>query len=272
MVEMYNIIKQAKVLLKYYQRLSNTKFRLYQKQKQKINQNGIMMINKKVLFVLTSHDKKGPSGKPTGYYLKEVSHPWQEFINAGFIVDFVSPKGGNPPVDGFDEIDAINAIFLASNDYRQKVQNSLTPQQINPEQYCAIFYAGGHGTMWDFAENIELQEIARQIYENKSKKGIIGAVCHGPAALINIKLSNGQYLVANKAINAFTNEEEIAVGLQDIVPFMLEDKLIERGAKFEKSDLWEKHIAVDDRVVTGQNPASAAGVAIAMIAAININD
>ncbi|MDI9347989.1 MAG: type 1 glutamine amidotransferase domain-containing protein [Methylacidiphilales bacterium] len=216
----------------------------------------------KILFVVTSHDKKGSTGEPTGFYLSEVSHAWNVLVGAGYEIDFVSPKGGKAPVDGFDLGDAVNKKFWDDAKYRAKVENTLTPAQVRPEEYGAIYYAGGHGTMWDFPDNTAIASLATLIYE---RGGVVGAVCHGPAGLVNIKLSNGKYLVEGKRINAFTNEEEIAVKLQGVVPFMLESRLIERGAKFEKSGLWQKHIAVDQRVVTGQNPASATGVGEAIV-------
>lgn len=212
---------------------------------------------KKVLFVVTSHDKKGNTGQPTGYYLAEVAHPWDVLHNAGYEIDFVSPQGGKAPVDGFNLEDPINKKFWDDTKYRTKIENTMKPSEVKTEEYSAILYAGGHGTMWDFADNVELAKIATKIYENN---GVVSAVCHGPAGLVNIKLSNGKYLVDGKKINAFTNEEEIAVKLENVVPFMLETTLIERGAKFEKSGLWQKHVTTDQRVVTGQNPQSAQGV------------
>jgi putative intracellular protease/amidase len=209
---------------------------------------------KKVLFVVTSHDKKGNTGQATGYYLAEVSHPWEVLYNAGYEIDFVSPQGGKAPVDGFNLDDAVNKKFWENTIYRTKIENTMKPSDVKTEEYCAILYAGGHGTMWDFADNTELALIAAKIYESN---GVVSGVCHGPAGLVNIKLSTGKYLVDGKKINAFTNEEEKAVGLENVVPFMLETKLIERGAKFEKSGLWQAHVAVDNRVVTGQNPQSA---------------
>lgn len=217
---------------------------------------------KKVLFVVTSHDKKGNTGQPTGYYLSEVSHPWAILHSAGYEIDFVSPKGGKAPIDGFTLEDPINKKFWENETYRYKVEHTMKPDEVNPKNYIAIHYAGGHGTMWDFADNKKIAEIARQIYENN---GVISAVCHGPAGLVNIKLSNGKYLVDGKKITAFTNEEEIAVKLDKVVPFLLETKLIESGAKFEQSGLWQPHITVDQRVVTGQNPQSAKGVGEAVL-------
>lgn len=209
---------------------------------------------KKILFVVTSHNKKGNTGKQTGYYLSEVSHPWDVLHNAGYEIDFVSPKGGKAPVDGFNLNDPINKKFWEDKTYRHKIENTLKPSQINPAEYIAIHYAGGHGTMWDFPENKEIAEIATKIYENN---GYISAVCHGPSGLVNIKLRDGKYLVDGKKVNAFTNEEEQAAGLTNVVPFLLESELIKRGAIFEKSGLWQSHVTVDQRLITGQNPASA---------------
>jgi putative intracellular protease/amidase len=225
----------------------------------------ITTMQKKILFVVTSHSKKGDTGQPTGYYLAEVSHPWDVLHSAGYEIDFVSPQGGKAPVDGFNLNDSINKKFWDDTKYRTKIENTLKPGEVKPEAYSAILYAGGHGTMWDFADNAELAAIAAKIYEHN---GIVSAVCHGPAGLVNIKLSNGKYLVDGKRINAFTNEEEIAVGLEKVVPFMLETTLIERGAIFEKSGLWQNHVAVDGRVITGQNPASAHSVGEAVLTAL----
>ncbi|WP_333599324.1 type 1 glutamine amidotransferase domain-containing protein [Flavobacterium sp.] len=225
-------------------------------------QNNTKM-KKKILFVVTSHDKKGSTNQPTGYYLSEVSHPWEILHEAGYEIDFVSPQGGKAPVDGFDLSDPVNKKFWEDKVYRHKVENTLKPSQVNPADYVAIHFAGGHGAVWDFPDNEAIATIAAKIYENN---GIVSAVCHGPAGLVNIKLSNGKYLVDGKKVNAFTNEEEIAVGLEKVVPFLLEDKLIERGAKFEKSGLWQSHVVSDHRLITGQNPQSAVAVGKAIAA------
>lgn len=220
-------------------------------------------MKKKILFVVTSHDKKGATNEPTGYYLSEVTHPWEILQEAGYEIDFVSPKGGKAPVDGFDLTDSVNKRFWEDESYHNKIENTLKPSQVNPADYAAIYFAGGHGAVWDLPDNGEIAIIAAKIYENK---GIVSAVCHGPAGIVNIKLSNGKYLVEGKKVNAFTNEEEIAVGLEKIVPFLLEDKLKERGAKFEKSGLWQSHVVNDQRLITGQNPQSAVAVGKAIAA------
>jgi putative intracellular protease/amidase len=214
-------------------------------------------MKKKILFVVTSHDRKGNTGLPTGYYLSEVSHAWRVLKDAGYEIDFVSPKGGEPPVDGFDLTDPDNKAFWEDEYYHNKISHSYKPAQVKPEEYAAIYYAGGHGAVWDLPDNEEIAKIAARIYENN---GIISAVCHGPAGIVNIKLSNGKYLIEGKKVNGFTNEEEAAVKLDQIVPFLLEDKLIQRGGVYEKSGPWQQHVVTDGRLVTGQNPQSAHAV------------
>jgi putative intracellular protease/amidase len=219
-------------------------------------------MSRKILVVLTSHDTLGNTGKETGFYLPEVSHPVDVFDRAGFAVEYVSPRGGKAPMIGVDRVDPLNVAFLDNPAKVAQVEHTLHPSQVNPSEYAAVFYAGGHGTMWDFPETPDLDQIATRIYE---QGGIVGAVCHGPAGLVNIKLTNGDYLVAGKAVAGFTNEEEVAVGLADVVPFLLEDKLIERGATVDKAPNFEAQVVVSDRLVTGQNPASAMGVAEQMV-------
>src|SRR4030066_1190918 len=155
---------------------------------------GAVMKNK-ILFVLTSHDRKGETGQPTGYYLPEAAHPWAVLQAAGFEIDFISPKGGKPPMDGVDLSDPVNRAFLESQGVSRKIDNTSTPDQVNVGDYAAIFFVGGPGKMWDFPNNASLARLAATIYEDG---GVVGAVCHGPAALMNIKLSNGQYLVKGK--------------------------------------------------------------------------
>jgi putative intracellular protease/amidase len=213
---------------------------------------------KKILIALTSHGQLGATGRPTGFYLPEAAHPYHVFAAAGYRVDFVSPHGGEPPMDGVDRSDPIQAAFLDDVDAMAKVRATLRPEEVNPADYDAIFYAGGHGVMWDFPANTRLAEIARDIYE---AEGVVAAVCHGPAALVNITLSDGRHLVDGKTVSTFTNEEEAAVGLTEVVPFLLESRLRERGATITKAANFQAHTAVSERLVTGQNPASAAPVA-----------
>lgn len=212
---------------------------------------------KRILFVLTSHDRKGDTGKPTGFFLGEVTHPHHVLTAAGFAIDYVSPKGGEAPIDGNDLSDPINKAFMENPTNVQAIKNTLRPGEVKQENYAAIFYAGGHGTMWDFADNVELARIGGAIYD---RGGVVGAVCHGPAGLVNLKLADGSYLVAGRNVAAFTNEEERAVELEKVVPFLLQDKLVERGARHQAAPKFQAKVVVDGRLVTGQNPASATGV------------
>lgn len=218
-------------------------------------------MSKRILIVLTSHDTLGNTGKETGFYLPEVSHPVAVFDRANFTVDYVSPKGGKAPMIGVDLTDPLNRAFVENPEKMAQIEHTKRPEQVDPNEYDAIFYAGGHGTMWDFPNTPELDRIAETIYD---RGGIVGAVCHGPAGLVNLKL-NDQYLVAGKTVATFTNEEETAVELNEVVPFLLESKLIERGATVEKAANFQEKVVVSDRLVTGQNPASATGVAQAMV-------
>lgn len=211
---------------------------------------------KKVLFALTSHNRKGNTGQPTGYYLPEAAHPWHVLDADGFEIDFVSPQGGRPPMDGADAADAISRQFLDNPDIAEKLGDTPKPEQIKPGEYAAILFVGGHGAMWDFAENRALAGIAASIYE---AGGVVGAVCHGPAGLVNLQLSSGEYLVKGKQVAAFTDEEERAVNLDKVVPFLLSGTLRQRGALLKPAPNWQPNVVVDGRLVTGQNPASAEG-------------
>lgn len=216
----------------------------------------------RVLIVLTSHDQLGATGRKTGAYLAEISHPYAAFTAAGVAVEFASVQGGAVPLDGVDRKDPTNAAFLDAPGLLDQVHASLAPTQIDPSRYDAIFYAGGHGTMWDFPDEPTLAAVAAAIYE---RGGLVGAVCHGPAGLVNVRLSDGTPLVAGKELAAFTNAEEAAVGLTDVVPFLLADALVSRGAIHRPAPNWQKQVIVSERLVTGQNPASAGGVATAMV-------
>ncbi len=207
----------------------------------------------RILFVISSHEKLGDTGKKTGYFLSEVAHPWKVLTEAGYEIDFVSPKGGKCPVDGFDIEDPVNKEFWENAEYKSKIDNSMKPSEVNPEDYAAIHYAGGHGTVWDFPNNDSIARIGANIYENG---GVVTAVCHGPTGLMNLKLSDGSYLVNGKKVNAFTNEEEKAMELDEVVPFLLEDELKKRGADFQKAEMWEEFTVTDGRLITGQNPQS----------------
>lgn len=213
---------------------------------------------KRVAIVLTNHGQLGDTGKPTGFYLSEASHPYEVFHAAGYEIDFLSPKGGLAPMDGVDRKDPINAAFLDDAALVARTKATMAIPAADPARYDAIFFSGGHGTMWDFPNDPGVQQLIRTVYE---RGGVVAAVCHGPAALVNAKLSDGTWLVAGKQVSSFTDEEEIAVKLEKVVPFALETSLRARGARFVESPNFEPRVAVSERLVTGQNPASATGVA-----------
>lgn len=217
---------------------------------------------KRILFVLTSHDRKGDSGQATGFYLPEAAHPWAALDAAGVSVDFVSPQGGAAPMDGAAQPDPVCQRFLAMPAVMDKVRNTLRPEQVNAADYAGIFYVGGHGTMWDFPDDQALAALAAAVYE---AGGVVAAVCHGPAGLVNLKLSDGRYLVDGKRLAAFTDDEERAVGLDAVVPFLLASTLRQRGAIHVPAPNWQDNVVADGRLVTGQNPASAAGVGREMV-------
>jgi putative intracellular protease/amidase/quinol monooxygenase YgiN len=218
---------------------------------------------RRVLMVLTSHDQLGDTGNETGWYLPEAAHPWAEFCVAGFAVDFVSPKGGYGNVIGVDLTDERQAAFLHA--YGPQGPDSMTPDQIDPTRYDAVFYVGGHGTMWDLPDAMGIAKIAASVYDDG---GVVAAVCHGPAGLINITTADGQPLVAGKRFAAFTDSEERAVGLDGVIPFFLSKQLTARGGTHVPAPDFAEQVIVDGRLVTGQNPASATGVAAGVVGAL----
>lgn len=222
--------------------------------------------DKRVLFILTSHAEKGNTGEKTGFYLSEAAHPWKVLTSNGISVDFVSIKGGMPPVDGFKLDDPVNREFWENPEVQKALKNTQTPGEVDPNQYHAVHFVGGHGTMWDFPENKDIALIAASVYENS---GYISAVCHGPAGLLNIRLSDGTYLIDGKTVTSFTNAEEAAAGLTEVVPFLLEDALVKRGANFVGDENWSDHVQVSGRLITGQNPQSATSVGNELVRAIN---
>lgn len=213
----------------------------------------------RALIVVTSHDRLGETGKQTGYYLPEVTHPYYALRDAGVEVDIASPRGGEAPMDSGsrDLTDPANARFLDSAADRDKITRTIPLADVDPAAYDGILFAGGHGTMWDFRDDPHVQRLAAAIHQ---RGGVVAAVCHGPAALVDVKLSSGDYLVAGKKVTGFSNAEEEAAKLTQVVPFLLESMLVERGGRYHKADLWQERVVTDGRLVTGQNPASAAGV------------
>ncbi|MGW1200803.1 type 1 glutamine amidotransferase domain-containing protein [Streptomyces sp. NPDC002536] len=217
----------------------------------------------KVRFALTSHGELGDTGRRTGFYVPEVAHPARVFRAAGCEIGFVSVLGGAPPQDGVKPGDTVVGDFL--QEHREALAATPAAGQVAAEDVDILFYAGGHGTMWDFPDATALAGLAARVYE---RGGVVAAVCHGPAGLVNVRLSDGSHLVEGKQVSSFTDAEEAAVGLTGVVPFLLESTLVRRGAKFTKAPDFTEHAVADGRLVTGQNPASAHRVALLALEAL----
>lgn len=219
---------------------------------------------KKVLIVLTSHDQLGDTGNKTGFWLPELTHPYYRLKKANVEVDIASIKGGLAPIDAkaFTEADEYHQKFLNDAELLTKVINSIPLASVDASQYDAVIYSGGSGPMWDFPNNKDINRISNDIYQNN---GIVAAVCHGVAALTEVRLSNGDLLIQGKRVTGFSNIEESQLGTENIVPFLLQDKLVAQGASYVEASPWQENVVVDGRIITGQNPASATPLADAII-------
>ena len=225
---------------------------------------------KKVLVVVTNVSKYPNHERATGLWFGEAVHFVDEMEKAGYKIDYVSPKGGYTPIDphslASESMTELDWQYYLNNDFLNKLGTTLSADQVNPEEYDAIYYTGGHGVMWDYPDDENLQNIASKIYENG---GIVSAVCHGSVGLLNIKNGAGENLIANKKVAGFTNTEEIALGLDKMVPFLTEDELVNRGAHYTKGEDWAEFAVADQRVVSGQNPASGGAVAKEVLKILN---
>lgn len=210
----------------------------------------------KVLAVVTSATEMGTSGKSTGYELTELSRTYYVFKANGFEVDIASPKGGEPKVVIDDEdMGAYDFAFLNDTIAQHKAKHTIPVADVDPADYEAVFFVGGKGAMFDFPENQAIQHIVREVYQSGS---VVGAVCHGPAALVNVRLDNGKYLLENKSVSGFTNDEELFLipEAATIFPFLLQSELENKGAKFSEGSTYLEHISREENLVTGQNPWS----------------
>ena len=223
-----------------------------------------------ILIVLTSHDQLGDTGEKTGFWLEEFASPYYHLKDAGVHVTLASPNGGQPPLD--PKSDAPDFQTDATRRFeddpaaQNELANTLKLSDMQVDDFDGVFYPGGHGPLWDLhsdANSIAL--IEGFIAANKP----VAAVCHAPAVLLNAKDSNGEPLVKGKQVTGFTNSEEAAVQLTDIVPYLLEDQLVEKGGFFNKAEDWHSLAVVDGLIITGQNPASSAAVADALLNTIS---
>jgi putative intracellular protease/amidase len=222
--------------------------------------------SKKVLMVVSGN---GQGEERPGYEFDEFSKAYSVFKDNGIAVDIASPKGGQVKADKYDPSKSYNAKVLVDEVIMAKLNNTLATNSLDAKDYDAVFVVGGKGAMFDLPNDSALQNVISEIYQ---QQGSVAAVCHGPAALVNVKLNDGSYLVANKAINGFTNQEEKLFGQKWIndFEFMLEDKLAERGAHFQSSKIMLSHVAIDGRLITGQNPTSTVDVATALVKSLGL--
>jgi len=212
----------------------------------------------KILMVMTSHDRLGDTGKRTGLWLEEFAAPYYLFQDAGAAITLASPKGGQPPVDPRSE--EPNAQTPATIRFKQDkkavtaLAQTIMISSVSADDYDAVFYPGGHGPLWDLAEDPNSINLIDAIY---AAGKIVAAVCHGPAVFRHTKAPDGSPLVKGKSVTGFSNAEEAAVGLTDVVPFLVEDMLKENGGIYSKAANWQPHVVVYGNLITGQNPASA---------------
>ncbi len=218
----------------------------------------------RVLLVLTNQGTLGDRDEPTGLFLSEASHPWHVFDEAGFEVVLASPDGGPAPIDprSLQLDDPENAAFVERFAEDGRVTETVSLAQVDPGAFDAVFFAGGHGTMWDFPTVPAVRTVAEGVHR---RGGVLAAVCHGPAALVPLRDADGRPLVAGRRVTGFTNAEEDAVELTEAMPFLLETRLRELGAEFDGAASFSENVVVDGRLVTGQNPASARGAAEAVV-------
>lgn len=221
---------------------------------------------KNILVVLTSHDALGDTGEKTGFWLEELAAPYYAFVDSGHKLTLASPAGGQPPLDpksnetDFQTEDTHR--FEADAEAKEALANTHKLADIDASQFDAIFYPGGHGPLWDLRENADSIRLIETFYSSNKP---VAAVCHAPAVLLNVKDNQGNALVANKKVTGFTNGEEAAVELTDVVPVLLEDAFKSLGADYQKGDDWGSFVVEDGLLLTGQNPASSKALAELLI-------
>ncbi len=227
-------------------------------------------MNKKVLFVVTSHDKLGNTGGKTGFWTEELAAPYYALADNGVLIDIATPLGGQPPIDprSADPSSATEDTkrFDTDSELKDKLKNTKKLSEVNQADYDAVFYPGGHGPLWDLTTDERSMVLIEEFYINEKP---VAFVCHAPAVLKNVKV-NGEYLVKGKKLTGFSNTEEAAVGLTDIVPFLLEDELQKNGAVYSKAGNWESYAVEDGLLITGQNPASSKLVAEKLLQQLNL--
>lgn len=224
-------------------------------------------MTKKILMVLTSHDELGNTGEKTGFWVEEFAAPYYAFIDAGVAVTIATPKGGQAPIDPTSKLEDFQTLATKRYDADAKAQQSialtvrLSEQKVS--EFDAVFYPGGHGPLWDLTDDVDSITLIEQFLTAEKP---VATVCHAAAALLNVKQTNGEFAIKGKNVTGFTNNEESAVQLTDVVPFLVEDELIQRGAQFQKAEDWLAFAVQDGLIISGQNPASSALTAQKLLA------
>lgn len=218
---------------------------------------------KKILIAVTSHSQYAKVHRATGLWLGEFVHFYEQFPADKFHIDVASPRGGKIPLDPKSvkpgAMDSVVRVFSTDHTKMRLLENTLVSSEVLQNNYDAIYYAGGHGAMWDFPDEKNFQHIAKNIYESG---GVVSAICHGVAGLLNIQLSNGSYLVANRSMTGYSNREEFFGGTKNLAPYSLQDELRKRKADYSCSFIpFVPHVKVDGTLITGQNPFSTKALA-----------
>ena len=220
----------------------------------------------KILIVLTSHSELGDTGKKTGFWVEEFAAPYYELANAGAEITLASPKGGQPPIDPSSQLAAAQTKFTQRFDkdgpLKQKLAHTLKLSEVKASDYDALFYPGGHGPLWDLVKDTN-SIVLIESFQQLGKP--VALVCHAPCALLNVKLPNGDPLIKGKNVTGFSDTEEAAVKLTKVVPFLLEDELKKAGGHYTKGPDWGVYVQTDGLLITGQNPASSAEAAKALM-------
>ena len=223
-------------------------------------------MSKRILMVLTSHDQLGDTGEKTGFWLEEFAAPYYVFKDAGAVVTLASPKGGQPPLDPKSDADdsqtAETRRFKQDDAANAELANTHLLSEMKAEDYDAVFYPGGHGPLWDLVND---QDSIKLIESFIAQGKPVASVCHAPIVLVNAKDSNGEPLVKGRQVTGFTNGEEDAVGLTDVVPHLVEDALQKCGGIYSKADIFTPYVREDGQLITGQNPPSSAPTAEALM-------
>jgi len=229
-------------------------------------------MTKKILMVLTSHDELGNTGKKTGFWVEEFAAPYYAFIDAGVEVTLATPKGGQAPIDPTSTLADFQTLatkrFESDDAVQTEIANTLNLSALHEGEFDGVFYPGGHGPLWDLTENKDSIALIESFL--KASKPV-ATVCHASAALLNVKQASGDFAISGKAVTGFTNSEEEAVQLTEVVPFLLEDELVKRGGEYQKAQDWHAFVVQDGLIITGQNPASSALAAKSLLTHLQLS-